>query len=264
MTVSEYPKAASISKNFWLVSQLTKRDFMQRYKGTFLGILWPVLYSLLFLTIFSFVFTVVLSVRWGTASGSGALMIFCGLVPHLFIAEVMGRSPTVILGAANFVKKVIFPVQLLPVVAVNSAFALCIINIILLIIFSIVDGVGSAETIVIMMMLCLPLYLFALGLGWLLSSVGVYFRDISQIAPVLTQLMMFMAPVFYPIENIPENIRTYFYLNPLTYFVEAFRDSLHGTFSLSGWLVATLVYALFALGSMLIFRRLRVAFGDLL
>ncbi len=237
---------------------------MQRYKGTFLGILWPVLYSLLFLAIFSYVFTVVLSVRWGADTGSGALMIFCGLVPHLFISEVMGRSPVVILGAANFVKKVRFPIALLPVVAVNSAFIICLINIVLLLVFGFLSQQASVSTIAILALIVIPLYLFAMSVGWVLSAVGVYFRDISQISPVVVQLMMFMAPVFYPIQNIPENMRAVFYLNPLTYFVEAFRAALAGNFDVQAWALVTAMYAAFAVVAAIVFRRLRPAFGDLL
>ena len=237
---------------------------MQRYKGTILGVLWPILYSLLFLVIFSFVFTVVLSVRWGTSNGSGALMIFCGLVPHLFISEVMGRSPSVIFGSANFVKKVRFPVEFLPVVAVNSAFIICLINLLLLIIFGFADGQASLASIFYMVLILVPLYLFAIGLGWILSAAGVYFRDISQISPVFVQLMMFMAPVFYPVANIPEHLRKFFYLNPLTYFVEAFRNSLAGNFDVSAWILVTSMYVMFACCAAIVFRRLRPAFGDLL
>ncbi len=253
-----------MTQNFWLISQLTKRDFMQRYKGTFLGILWPILYSLLFLSIFSFVFTVVLSVRWGSSPGNGALMIFCGLVPHLFISEVMGRSPMTIVGAANFVKKVRFPIEFLPIVAVNSAYIICLINVVLLLLFGFVTDQATALSIPIMLMLLIPLYLFAASVSWILSALGVYFRDISQIAPVVVQLMMFMAPVFYPVSNIPENIRAVFYLNPLTYFVESFRDALAGNFDVKAWLIVVTVYAILAIISSVVFRRLRPAFGDLL
>nr|WP_247749276.1 ABC transporter permease [Rhizobium sp. L245/93] len=261
---SKYKATENLKQSFWLVFDLTQREFSQRYKGTFLGVLWPIVYSLLFLAIFSFIFTVVLSVRWGSAPGNGALMIFCGLVPHLFISEVMSRSPTVIHGATNLVKKVRFPVRLIPVVSVNAAFILCIINLILLIFFGIIKQQITIYSLVILPAIMLPLYLFAVGLGWFLSALGVFFRDISQIAPVAVQLMMFLAPVFYPLQNIPEKVRPIFLLNPLTYFIEALRNGLDGHISWSTWAAVTLFYACFALTGAFVFRRLRPAFGDLL
>lgn len=191
-------------------------------------------------------------------------MIFCGLVPHLFISEVVGRSPMVILGAANFVKKVRFPIEFLPVVAVNSAFIICLINVALLMLFGFATGQATALSVPIMIMLLIPLYLFVISVSWIMSALGVYFRDISQIAPVVVQLMMFMAPVFYPMSNIPETIRHIFYINPLTYFVEAFREALSGVFDWKIWLIVTVLYGILALVSSFVFRRLRPAFGDLL
>lgn len=256
--------------DLWLLWELTKREVAQRYRGTLFGILWPVLYAGLFLAIFSFVFTVVLRVRWGDGgdgtggSAAGALMIFCGMVPYLFVAEVMGRSPGMILSSANLVKKVRFPVHVIPVVAVNAALIIAVINVALLLVFAYSVGNAKASTIVFLPLVLVPLYMFALGIGWLFSSVAVFFRDLGQIAPVLVQVMMFMAPVFYPAAIVPAEFLPVFNLNPLTYFVEATRASLAGHFDVLLWLRMVILHACFAGLGWLVFHRLRPAFGDLL
>ncbi|WP_353861949.1 ABC transporter permease [Azospirillum formosense] len=254
-------------QDFWLTWELTKREVAQRYRGTLLGVLWPVLYAVLFLAIFSFVFTIVLRVRWGQ-EGAGvatsSVMIFCGMVPYLFIAEIMGRSPATILGAANLVKRVRFPVHLLPVVTVNAGLLIAAINLVLLLAFAFVAGEANAGALVFMPLILIPLYVFALGVGWLFSAVAVFFRDLGQIAPVLVQMMMFLAPVFYPSTIIPQDFLPIFDLNPLTYFVEALRDALVGRFDALLWLRMIATYGIFAGLGWFVFHRLRSAFGDLL
>lgn len=258
-----------MQQDLWLIWELTRREVSQRYKGTFLGILWPVLYSILFLSVFSFVFSFMLKIRWASG-GSDAdmthatLMIFCGMVPYLFMAEVMGRSPVFMLTAQNLVKKVRFPIHLIPVVNVNAAMLIALVNVVLLLAFAFATGGAVPIAIVYVALILIPLYLFALGLGWLFSAVAVFFRDLAQIAPVVVQILMFMAPVFYPASAVPEEFRAFFVLNPLTYFVEAFRAALEGQFSISGWLTVTMLHGGFAVLGRFVFDRLRPAFGDLL
>lgn len=256
-----------MQQDLWLTWELTKREVAQRYRGTFLGILWPVLYAGLFLAIFSFVFTVVLRVRWGQdgqGMATGSLMIFCGMVPYLFVAEVMGRSPSVMLASANLVKRVRFPVHLIPVVSINAALIIAAINLTLLLAFAFAVGEAAASAALFLPLILVPLYLFALGIGWFFSSVAVFFRDLGQIAPVLVQVMMFMAPVFYPASIIPPDFLPFFGLNPLTYFVEAFRSALAGDFDVALWLQMIALHGGVAALGGFVFHRLRPAFGDLL
>ncbi|MFC5354281.1 ABC transporter permease [Azospirillum himalayense] len=256
-----------MQQDLWLTWELTKREIAQRYRGTFLGILWPMLYAGLFLAIFSFVFTVVLRVRWGQSGenmATGSLMIFCGMVPYLFVAEVMGRSPGIMLASANLVKRVRFPVHLIPVVSINAALIIAAINLALLLAFAFAVGEADAFAVLFLPLILVPLYLFALGIGWLFSSVAVFFRDLGQIAPVLVQVMMFMAPVFYPASIIPADFLPYFAVNPLTYFVEAFRSALGGQFDVALWLQMVALHGGIAALGWLVFHRLRPAFGDLL
>jgi lipopolysaccharide transport system permease protein len=257
----------SIKQRLWLVSELTKRDLAQRYRGTLLGLIWPVLYAALYLAVLTFVFAIVLRIRWGQYDasqpvGAGALMILSGLVPYLFIAEVMGRSTDVINSAQNLVKRVRFPLHLLPLVSVNSALALGIINSALLVAVGLALGYARPSAIILLPLVWLPLFVLAVGVAWMLSAVAVFFRDLAQVTPVVVQLMMFMAPVFYPQSMIPDEFQFLVELNPLTYFVDAFRGAMAGYLEWVGWLRSLVFQCCFAAFSYLVFRRLKPAFAD--
>lgn len=257
---------SSLTTNGWLIWELTKRELTQRYRGTILGILWPVLYAVMFLSVFAFVFSVLLKVRWGgdPSVRSGTLMIFCGLVPYLFLAEIIGRGPSLVLSAQGLVKRVRFPVHLIPVVAVNGTMLITLVNTVLLFTFAIFTASAPLIALPILLALLVPLYLLALALAWLFSSATVFFRDLTQMSPILAQLMMFLAPIFYPRDIVPDAYAPIMALNPLTYFVVAFRDALSGGFDSGAYVLALFGYALFAALAFIFFTRLRPAFGDVL
>ncbi len=260
----------SLAQHWWLGLSLTRRDLAQRYKETALGALWPFLYGALLLAVFTFVFSVVLRVRWNPGGDAGpaegAMMIMGGLVPYLFVAETMTRAPTVIVSVPNFVKKIRFPLALLPAVAVASATVILSINTLLLTAAAAIFGEGLGWSILGLPLVIIPLLLFALGVSYFFSSLGVFFRDLAQFSPLLAQLIMFLAPVCYPPTAVPEAFRNIVQWNPITWFVDGYRAVLlEGRFpAWSGVLEQTLLWGLFAVLGWLFFRRTRRMFGDLL
>lgn len=262
----------SNSQYWWLGISLIKRDLAQRYRGTALGMLWPFLYSGLLLAIFSVVFSVILRVRWTDIAGSanekgiGALMIFGGLVPFLFVAEVLNRGSSAVTSLPNFVKKVRFPLALLPIVMVGSAIVLAAINTLILVVAVAVTTRTLHATVLLLPVLYVPLMLFALGLALFLSALGVFFRDLTQLMPLLSQILMYLAPVCYPRSIVPPRFNHYIDLNPLTWFVETMRLLVFGGAvpSLSSWLVQITVWMVFAIAGFVFFSRTRRMFADLL
>jgi lipopolysaccharide transport system permease protein len=254
----------------WLWASLTQRDLAQRYRGTALGALWPFLYAGLLLAVFTLVFSVVLKVRWSVGTDvrphEGALMIFAGLVPYLFLAEVLTRAPGCVAAVPNFVKKVRFPLALLPIVVVSSALALAIVNSLILLCATLLLWGGLPATALLLPLLFLPLALFAVGLAFLLSALGVFFRDLAQATPLVAQLALFLAPICYPASIIPPAFETAIAWNPLTWFVGAFRDLAlddrlpHAT----DWAIQTIGWLLFALVGFGFFLRTRRMFADLI
>lgn len=222
-------------RNLWryreLIYQFTMRDVQQRYRGSYLGFAWAILVPLLMLCIFTFVFSVIFQARWGVSQqgsrlGEFALTLFAGLIPFSVFSEVVNRAPSLILGVPNYVKRVVFPLEIMPVAAVGSALIHSLISVVILLIGTAVVFKRLSPTLFLLPLSYVPLILLCLGLGWFLASLGVYVRDIREGVSIAVQALFFLSPVFYPVTAVPEGLRTVFYLNPLTTILSGFRRSL--------------------------------------
>jgi len=182
------------------------------------------------LVVYTFVFSVVFKARWGTDGGDSktqfALVLFVGLIVHGLFSEVLNRAPGLILSNVNYVKKVVFPLHLLPVTAMGAAlFHASISLIVLLIAFFLFNGYLHWTAIFIPFVL-LPLVILTLGISWILASLGVFLRDVGQTVGIITTVMLFLAPIFYPITALPEEMRLWIMANPLTFIIEEARKVL--------------------------------------
>lgn len=250
-----------------LIVELTKREFASRYRGSFGGILWALLQPLLLLSVYTLAFGVVLRARWSAADSTAhyALMIFPGLIVMNAFAEVLGRSGSLITANPNFVRKIVFPLELLPVATVASAMAHALVaTAVWFAGHALLLGHPPAASLLFPVVLaCLvPLLL---GVAWLMSAAGVVVRDLSQITGIISHSLLFLTPVFYSIESAPPLVQRLLVLNPLTWIVErfravVFRGDLPSLADLAGYAGLS---CLFAWGSLLVFRRLRPVFADL-
>ena len=214
-----------------LVVRLTAQEVVQRYRGSYLGIVWSFITPILMLSVYAFVFSIVLQARWGAAAGSArpgefALTLFAGLIPFGVFSEVVNRAPAIVLNMPNYVKKVVFPLEILPVVAVGSAVVHSLISGAILLLASLVFLGTVSPTVVLLPLAYLPLVLLTLGLGWFLASLGVYVRDIGQAIGVVTQVLFFLSPIFYPVSAVPERLRFILYANPMTAILNEFRRTM--------------------------------------
>jgi lipopolysaccharide transport system permease protein len=218
----------SLVNNRSLIFQMTKRDILSKYKGSAIGVVWSLINPILMLIIYTLVFSVVFKARWGNAAADEpktqfAVILFVGLIIHSFLAECLMRAPGLILQYSNYVKKVVFPLEILPVITVLSAvFQSVISSAVLVMAFFIFNGYIN-WTLVYAPLVFLPLVILALGLSWLISSLGVYIRDIGQSIGVIVTILIFMSPVFYPLNALPEWMQSLVLLNPLTYIIEQSR-----------------------------------------
>jgi lipopolysaccharide transport system permease protein len=221
-----------------LVAELTKRDVLGRYRGSLLGIAWGFINPVLMLAIYTFVFSMVFNARWGAGSTSKtefAMVLFAGLIVFNFLAECVGRAPNLIAGHANYVKKVVFPLDVLGwVVVLAAAFHALISFFVWILGYSLLIG-GLNHTILYLPIVIIPIVLFVLGLTWGLSALGVYFKDLNQIIGMVLTVLMFMSPIFYPITAVPEELRTIFQLNPIALMVDQFRDLSYWGRIPDGW-----------------------------
>lgn len=218
----------SIRLNGLLIRQITWRHIVGLYKGSVLGIGWSFLIPLIMLGVYTFVFSTIFKARWGLGSAESkadfALILFVGLIVHTLFADVVNRAPKLILENINYVKKVIFPLEILSITSLGSAaFHALISFFVLLLAFFILKGFMNWTAVYIIFTI-FPLLPLTLGLGWLLASLGVYLRDIGQIISILSTMALFLAPIFYPRSALPEAYQPLLLLNPLTFPVEQTRE----------------------------------------
>lgn len=219
---------ASLWSNRRLLKDLTWREISGRYRGSMLGIGWSILQPLLMLAVYTFVFSVVFGAKWSAVGSPGnkfdfALFVFVGVLLHGILAEAITRAPGLIVANANYVKKVIFPIDILPATLVGAAGFHALIATAILLAAVLAFGGGLHWTVLWLPLLVLPLLVMSLGLAWLLAALGVFLRDIGQVTGVLASVLMFLAPVFYPVSALPDGLEALIYLNPLTYVIEQVR-----------------------------------------
>lgn len=263
--------AATLWRHRTLGWQFTKRQVELRHKGSHLGLLWSLISPLLMLSLYVFVFGFIfrgsLHPRGGAQSrGEYALVVFLGLAIHHFVAETMAVGPTLVLSNPNFVKKVVFPLEILPLAAVGSAALHFAITIGLVFIGAAIAGVGLSVHVLWLPVLFALLAVFNLGLALALAAIGVYWRDIAQIVQFAALALLFASAVFYPTSSIPDSVWVFLRFNPLIHFIDDARGALFWARSPSGPHLAYLsAAALASLGfGTFVFSRLRNTFADLL
>lgn len=213
-----------------LLAQMSRRDVIGRYKGAAMGLAWSFLTPMLMLCVYTFVFSVVFQARWGGDIPDGkahfALVMFVGMLVHGLFSEVVNRAPTLVLANPNYVKKVVFPLEILPVMAMASALFHASVSALILLVGLLVLDSRIEWTSVFLPVVLAPLVVLTVGVGWFLAALGVYLRDVGQVTSILTIVMLFLAPVFYPITALPQSYRWVVNANPLTFIIEQARDVL--------------------------------------
>ncbi len=222
--------ASSLWRNKGLIRNLVHREVVGRYKGSMLGIVWSLITPIFMLAVYTFVFSVVFNARWsgGTQSKTEfALVLFAGLLVFNLFAECINRAPGVVLANVNYVKKVVFPLEILPWVNVGSAlFHFSVSFAVWLVAYTILIGVPH-WTVLLVPFVVLPFVLFVVGLSWALASLGVFLRDVGQLVGIAVQVLMFLTPIFYPASALPEYLQSWLFLNPIAPPIEMMRDVIY-------------------------------------
>jgi lipopolysaccharide transport system permease protein len=229
-STSPVEMVASFWRNRALITALTKREILGRYRGSSLGLFWSLFNPMLMLAVYTFVFSVVFNARWGTSGGGSkveyALVLFAGLIVFTVFSECVGRAPGLILSNVNYVKKVVFPLEVLPWVTMGAALFHCLISMLVwLAFYSVFFGAPHVTALLIPLVL-LPLLMFSMGISWALASLGVYLRDISQVIGVVITMLMFLSGIFYSVSSLPIEYQDIMHLNPLVPIVEQAREVL--------------------------------------
>lgn len=214
-------------KHRHLIRSLAWREILGRYRGSAGGMVWSLVTPVLMLAVYTFVFSGIFQARWSqdaTSPADYALQLFVGLLLHGLVAECLNRSPVLIVGNVSYVKRVVFPLDTLPVVTMISALFHFLIGVAVLLAFQLYFHGTLQWTLFWLPVVVLPYLVLLLGVSWGLAALGVYLRDITQITGLLTIILMFLSPVFYPASALPERFRGIFNLNPLTLIIEQSRD----------------------------------------
>ena len=211
-----------------LIYRLIQRDVVGRYRGSFIGLAWSFLTPVIMLVMYTFVFSVVFKAKWqGYDTSSGyALILFSGLIVHGMLAECLSRSPMVIVGNPNYVKKMVFPLEIYAWVIVGSAAFHLAVSWLVLMLAQAIFGAGVPYTTLLFPVVVLPLALGCLGVVWFLAAMGTFYRDIAQVTGVVSTVLLFLAPIFYSTESLPPKYRALIQLNPLTAVLEQVRSVL--------------------------------------
>lgn len=260
---------ASFWRNRSLIRNLLYREVLGRYKGSILGIFWSLVNPIFMLAVYTFVFSVVFKARWhdgGSSKTEFALILFAGLMIFNLFSECVSRAPGLILTNVNYVKKVVFPLEILPWVVMGGALFHFVVSLgVWIAAYFILFGIPHLQ-VMFLPIVILPLCLFVMGVSWGLSSLGVYLRDVGQIIGLVITLLMFLSPIFYPASALPEKYQALMLFNPLTPPVEIARGLLYfGQMpSLKGLIVYALVSIVFCVLGFAWFQRTRKGFADVL
>ncbi|MFL5803797.1 MAG: ABC transporter permease [Roseiflexaceae bacterium] len=213
-----------------LIRQFTRREIESRYRGSFLGLFWLLVHPLMQLLIYTFMFGIVFRSRWGRDGSQSltqfALILFCGLITFNIFGECINRAPGIIVGVPNYVKKVVFPLEILPVCRIGAALFHGSINVLVLLVANLLVNDTIQWTLLLLPLVALPLIFLSLGLTWFLSSLGVFLRDIQNLIGLVVLALFYASAIFYPIEVVPPFAQSIIHLNPLAVIVANFRAVL--------------------------------------
>ncbi|MFB0845131.1 ABC transporter permease [Paenibacillus oleatilyticus] len=216
-----------LQKNRELIQQFIKREVITKYKGSYLGVLWSIITPLIMLSIYTYVFGVIFKSKWDFAISSSkqefAITVFCGMIVFSIFSETITKSPSVITNNPNYVKKVVFPLEILPVSLLGGAIVNFCIGVTILLIGKIAFIGNIGWTLLYLPVIILPLLLFSLGLAYIFASLGVFLRDLEHTIGIAVQALYLLTPIFYPLSAIPENLRNVILINPIAGIVDNMR-----------------------------------------
>jgi lipopolysaccharide transport system permease protein len=260
----------SLWRNRRLILQMTRREIAGRYRGSVMGLAWSFLNPLLMLIVYTFVFSVVFKARWGIGGDESradfAIILFAGMIVFNLFSEIVNRAPGLIISNPNYVKKVIFPLEILSWVTLGSVLFHSLVSLVVLLLVQVILNHFLPWTVVFFPLVLLPLIFASLGVAWFLAALGVFVRDIGQITGVFTTVLMFLSAVFYPISALPENYQALLMLNPLVLIISESRKvlilgNLPDWYSLG---IALLIGFAIAVTGFWLFQKMRKGFADVL
>ena len=266
LKVESFRMTSALASHRYLLGQLILRDVLLRYRGAMFGVLWIFLSPLLMLAIFAFVFGQIFQARWPEQPDGLPfwILLYAGLIVFNVFSEAVSRSPMAVRAYPSYVKKIIFPVQILPLVPLGAGLIHAGFNLLILTAALIWTGHFSFGTL-LFPVLILPVLLLAVGMSWFLSAWGVFIKDMNQIVPLFVQMTFFLSPILYPVSVVPPALRPFYEYNPLGAVIEATRAAMLGLpIAWTAWLITLAGGLLAAFLGFAFFQHSRDEFADAL
>ena len=263
-----FPHALWKHRELWW--RLTEREVLGRYRGSALGIGWSFITPLAMLAVYTFVFSQVFKARWGGLEQAGplgfAVNLFAGLIVFNLFSECASRAPTLVLANSSYVKKIVFPLEILGAVAVGSAGFHALTSLVVLAIFELIAFQSLPYTFVWLPLVWVPLILGCLAFTWVIAALGVFVRDIGQLVGIIVNMLMFLSPVFFPASALPLQWQPVLILNPLAQVIEQTRKVLiAGEHPQASYLIAGTIFGTLACElSFRLFHKIKGAFADVM
>lgn len=237
--------------NRQLVWQMIKREVLSRYRGSAVGLAWSFINPILMLLVYTFVFSDVFKARWSMSAEESktdfAIPLFAGMIVFSIFAECINRAPGLIIANVGYVKRVVFPLEILPWVSLGSVLFHGLVSLTVLLLAQLIIKHSLPWTSLLFPLILLPLIFASMGLSWFLAALGVYIRDVGQIVGVFTTILMFLSAVFYPVSALPKEYQGWILLNPLIFIIEESRNALifgvlpHWSFLVIAWVVGFII-----------------------
>lgn len=254
-----------------LILTLGLREVTQRFRSSSLGLLWTVIQPLAVVTIFYFVFSVVFQNRWGAADeskGDFIIALFSGFLVYNLFFDTVSRAPMMVVGNINYVKKLVFPIHLIPfIISIGSLVSFFCTFVILVLMYMLIHQGAPHFAVVTVFLSVLPVYLLSIGVSWMVASASVFYRDINHAVPLVLQALVFVSPVLYPMSRVPDGlVRQLMQMNPLAMPIEQARAAImYGVIpDWMGILQSLAVSMLVCVVGIIFFQRLRPGFADVL
>lgn len=268
------PTPAAMFRSLWhnrnLIWQMIRREVATRYQGSIIGVAWSFVTPMLMLLVYTFVFSVIFKARLSTTGQESrldfAIHLFAGLIVFGLFSEVVNQAPSQIVSNRNYVKRVVFPLEILSWVSLGAVLVRSLISLAVLLLVQLITRQVLPWTVIFFPVVLLPLIFASLGVGWFLSALGVYIRDIGQVTTVFTTMLMFLSAIFYPLSSLPERIQPWLRLNPLAVIIaESRKVLLLGGLPDWQWLgIALLMGVVIAFAGFWWFQKTRKGFADVL
>lgn len=252
------------AKNKTLILEMAKRDIRDRFVGQVFGLLWFFIHSMFTMLVYIFLFSFVYKMS-GNKSENYPLYLLSGLVPWMFLTETMSKSVSIIISNASLVKQVVFPIEVLPIKIVLSTLVSLSLNLFLLTLYSSIT-VKVSPIIWLLPIIVLFLFIFSLGVVFILSAVGTYLKDLKDMVQIFTSMGIYLLPIVYFENLVPGILRPLINLNPLTYLIYCFQDLFfyQGFNHPTAWIVFPMMSVVTCLFGFSLFTKFKLSFGNFL